>query len=143
MPSQVKVSKRARILSVVDMFGTAALLLTIFVVPVYTTSGASYSSQTGVTTEGSGSATLFASNPQAFTVWTGIVALAVVALVLSLLTAWLGSYAARTALPVVLVPLTALAVLGLFSVGVFMAPLVVLGWFVFALSATTPERVAP
>jgi hypothetical protein len=86
---------------------------------------------------------LFASNPQAFTVLTGIVALAVVALVLAVITAWFGSPQARTALAVVLVPLTALAVLGLFSVGVFMAPLVVLGWFVFALSGKRREVVAP
>ena len=32
-----------------------------------------------------------------------------------------------------LVPLTALAMLGLFSVGIFMAPLVMIGWMVFAL----------
>lgn len=127
-------SASARTLSVVDIGATAALLIMIFVLPAYTTTGASYSSQTGVTTEGTGSATLFASNPQAFTVLTGIVALAVVALVLSVITAWLGSSQARTALALVLVPLTGLAMLGMFSVGIFMTPAVALGWCVFALS---------
>jgi hypothetical protein len=133
MPRQAKVSASARILSLVDVVATAALLLLIFRIPTYMTAGAGYSSQTGATTESTGSATLFASNPQAFTVLTGIATLAVVALALVLITAWLDSSPVRTALGVVLVPLSALAVLGLFSVGVFIAPLVALGWFVFAL----------
>jgi hypothetical protein len=143
MPSQVKGNARARTLCVIDMVGTAALLATIFIVPVYTTGGASNSSQTGVTTESTGSATLIASNPQAFTVLTVIVALAIAALVLSVLVAWLGSSRARTGLAVVLVPLTALAVLGMLSVGVFMAPLVVLGWCVFAFGGKSSDGVAP
>jgi hypothetical protein len=143
MPSQVKVSKAAKTLTVIDMLGVAALLYMIFVFPAYTTGGNSYSSQTGVTTEGTGSATLFASNPQPFTVLTGIVALAVVALVLAVVSAWLGSSWARTGLALVLIPLTVLAVLGLFSVGVFMAPLVVLGWYVFVLGGKGREGVRP
>jgi hypothetical protein len=142
MPSQVKVSASARTLSLVDIGATAALLIMVFVFPAYTTSGASYSSQTGVTTEGTGSATLFASNPQAFTVLTGIVALTVVALVLTLITAWTGSSQARIALAVVLVPLTGLAMLGMFSVGIFMAPAAALGWCVFALSGKRNAHAA-
>ncbi len=34
---------------------------------------------------------------------------------------------------VLLIPLTGLAMLGLFSIGIFMAPLVIIGWMVFAL----------
>jgi hypothetical protein len=122
------------------VLATAALLVMFFVFPVYTTGGDSYSSETGVTTHSNGSATLFASNPQAFTVLRGIVALALVALVLALITAWRGSPQARKALAVVLIPLSFLAILGVFSVGVFMAPLLGLGWWVFALCATSPGR---
>jgi hypothetical protein len=128
---------------VIDVAATAGLLVMIFIFPAYETAGESYSSQTGVTTYGTGSATLFASNPQAFTVLTGISALAVAALALALITAWLGSSQARTVLAVVLVPLNALALLGLFSVGVFMAPLVALGWCVFALGGKSREGVTP
>jgi hypothetical protein len=135
-----RVSNPARILSVVGVVATAALVLLIFVIPVYATSGASLSSQTGSVIQSAGSGTLFASNPQAATLLKAITALASATLLLTLATAWLDWSSARWALLALLIPLTGFAILGLFSVGVFMAPLVTIGWVVFAIrSARRPE----
>lgn len=130
----------ARILSLVDLLATAALLLLIFVVPTYATAGAGASGQTGAVTQ-TGSATLVASNPQAFAALMAIAALAAATLVLALMTAWLDWFLARWALAALLTALTALAILAVFSIGIFMAPLITLGWLVFAQSArpTQPQ----
>jgi hypothetical protein len=97
--------------------------------------------------QSTGSATIFEANPQAFTVVMGIVALALVTLVFTLLTAWLGWSPLRWTLLVLLAPLTGLALLALFSIGIFMVPLVTIGWVVFAMRGRriqqgSPERVA-
>jgi hypothetical protein len=139
--SSRRVSKPARILSVVGLFATAAMLLLIYVVPVYTTGGAALS-QTGVATQSTGGGTLFASNPQAFTVLRAITALAIATVLLTLVTAWLDWLPARWALLALLIPLTGLAVLGVFSVGIFMAPLVTISWFVFALRSHSYQRAS-
>lgn len=128
-----RVNLRARVLSVVDILAMAGLLLLIFVVPAYTTAGESLSSATGSVVTSSGSATIFESNPQALTVVTAIVALSFATLAFTLLTAWLDSVPLRWVLMLLLIPLTGLATLGLFSIGIFMAPLVIIGWMVFAL----------
>ena len=124
---------RARVLSLVDVPATVLLLLLIFVFPTDSTSGEALSSQTGTVIQSTGSATIFEANPQAFTVVMGIVALALVTLVFTLLTAWLDWSPVRWALLVLLVPLTGLALLALFSIGIFMVPLVTIGWVVFAM----------
>jgi hypothetical protein len=136
-----RVSKPARILSLVGVIATAALLLLIFVIPVYATGGATQSSQTGIAIQSTGGGTLFASNPQALTVLRAITALAVATLVLTLVTAWLDWSPARWALLALLIPLTGLAILGLFSVGVFMAPLVTISWVVFAIRSNRSLEV--
>jgi hypothetical protein len=128
-----RVSVPARMLSLVGVLATAALLLLIFVFPAYTTAGAELSSQTGAVIQSTGSATIFASNPHAFTAVMGITGLAVVTLGLTLVTAWSNWSPARWALLALIIPLTGLAVLALFSIGVFMAPLVTIAWVVFAL----------
>jgi hypothetical protein len=138
---------RARVLSLVDVPAMVLLLLLIFVFPTYSTSGEALSSQTGTVIQSTGSATIFEANPQAFTVVTGIVALTLVTLVFTLLTAWLDWSPARWTLLVLLVPLTGLALLALLSIGIFMAPLVTIGWVVFALRKRrmhqgSPERPA-
>ena len=124
---------RARVLSLVDVPATVLLLLLIFVFPTYSTSGEALSSQTGTVIQSTGSATIFEANPQAFTVVMGIVALALVTLVFTLLIAWLDWSPLRWTLLVLLVPLTGLALLALFSIGIFMVPLVTIGWVVFAM----------
>jgi len=111
----------------------AVLLLLIFVIPAYTTGGESLSSATGNVVTSGGSATIFQTNPQALTVLSGIVALSSATLVFTLLTAWLDSAPVRWVLMLLLIPLTGLAMLALFSVGIFMAPLVIIGWMVCAL----------
>lgn len=133
-------SKPARILSLVGLLATTALLLLIYVIPVYATSGAALS-ETGVATRSTGGATLFASNPQAFTVLMAITALAIATLVLTLVTAWLDWLPARWALLALLIPLTGLAVLGSFTVGLFIAPLVTLSWFVFAIRSDRSRAI--
>jgi hypothetical protein len=138
-----RVSRPARILSLVGVLVTAALLLLIYVIPVYTTGGAALSSQTGIAIQSTGSGTLVASNPQAFSVLTAITALAIATLVLTLVTAWLDWSPARWALLALLIPLTGLAILGLFSVGIFMAPLVTISWVVFAIRSLSYPRVLP
>jgi hypothetical protein len=109
------------------------LLLLIFVVPVYTTAGESVGSQAGSVMASHGSATIFDANPQALAVVMGIVALSFATVVFTLLTAWLDSAPARWVLMALLIPLTGLATIALFSVGIFMAPVVTIGWAVFAL----------
>jgi hypothetical protein len=136
-----RVSKPARILSLVGVLATTALLLLIYVIPVYATGGAALS-ETGVATQSTGGGTLFASNPQAFTVLMAITALAIATLLLTLGTAWSDWLPLRWALLAPLIPLTGLAVLGVFSVGVFMAPLVTISWFVFALRSHSHERAS-
>lgn len=135
-----RVNVRARVLSVLDILAMAALLLLIFVVPAYTTSGESLNSATGTVVTNSGSTTILETNPQALTVVMGIVALSFATVAFTLLTAWLDSAQLRWILMLLLVPLTALAMLGLFSVGIFMAPLVMIGWMVFALRNGTMHR---
>lgn len=134
------VSNPARILSLVGVVATAALVLLIFVIPVYTTDGASLSSQTGSAIQSVGSGTLFASNPQAATLLKAISALASATLLLTLVTAWLDWSPARWALLALLIPLSGVAFLGLFSVGVFMAPLVAIGWVVFGIRSARPPE---
>jgi hypothetical protein len=126
-------SNPARILSLVGVISTAALLLLIYVIPVYTTEGATSSSPTGSAIQSTGSATLFATNPQALSVLMAITALAIATLLLTLVTTWSTWSPARWTLLALLIPLTGLTILGLFSVGVFMAPLVTISWIVFAI----------
>jgi hypothetical protein len=134
---------RARVLSLVDVPAMVLLLLLIFVFPTYSTSGETLSSQTGTVIQSTGSATIFEANPQAFTVVMGIVALALVTLAFTLLTAWLDWSPARWTLLVLLIPLTGLAVLALFSIGIFMAPLVTIGWIVFAIRRRRRRQGSP
>jgi|ERR1700690_4209227 hypothetical protein len=122
-----------RVLSLVDVVAVAVFLLLIFVFPTYDLAGEALSSQTGTVIQSTSSATIFEANPQAFAVVMGIVALTLVTLVLTLLTAWLDWSPARWTLLALLVPLTGLALLAVFSIGVFMAPLVTIGWVVFAM----------
>ena len=134
---------RAQVLSLVDVLAMVLLLLLIFVFPTYSTSGEALSSQTGTVIQSTGSATIFEANPQAFTVVMGIVALTLVTLVFTLLTAWLDWSPARWTLFALLVPLTGLALLALFSIGIFMAPLVTIGWVVFAIRKPRMHQVSP
>jgi hypothetical protein len=134
---------RARVLSLVDVPAMVLLLLFIFVFPTYSTSGEALSSQTGTVIQSTGSATIFQANPQAFTVVTGIVALTLVTLVFTLLTAWLDWSPAHWTLLVLLVPLTGLTLLAMFSIGIFMAPLVTIGWVVFAIRRRRIHRGSP
>lgn len=134
-------SHAARILSVIDVVATTALLLLIFVLPTYTTAGEELSSS-GAETQTAGSATMAAVNPQALAELTAISVLAVAALGLALVTAWRGSQHARTALAVLLIPLSVLSILGLFSIGILMAPLVAIGWVVFVLGSDRTRQIA-
>jgi hypothetical protein len=113
-------------------------LLLFYVIPVYATAGAALS-QTGVATRSTGGATLIASNPQAFTELIAITSLAIATLLLMLVTAWSDWSPARWALLALLIPLTGIAVLGVFSIGVFMAPLVTISWFVFSLRSHSSQ----
>ncbi|HUZ71162.1 MAG TPA: hypothetical protein VMU65_15765 [Candidatus Saccharimonadales bacterium] len=148
MPSQPKgargetqpLNRAARILSLIDVPVTTALFLLIFVIPTYSTSSATTNSESGITIWTDGAATIFASNPGASAIIAAVTALAGAALVLTLITAWLGTRKARWPLAAVLVPLTALAILGMFSIGVFVAPPVALGWAVFRLCR--PRHIA-
>jgi hypothetical protein len=121
----------------------AGLLLLIFVVPAYTTGGESLSSATGKAVTSSGSTTIFEANPQALTVVTGILALSFATLLFTLLTAWLDSAPVRWVLMLLLIPLTGLATLAVFSVGIFMAPMVIIGWIVFALRSPRAASERP
>ena len=132
-----RVSVPARVLSLIDVPATAFLLLVIFVLPTYSTESEAIavSGQTATVTHTAGSSTLFAANPQVFSTVTVIAGLAVAALVLTLVSAWLDWPPARWALVATLTPLTGIAILALLSLGPFMMPLVAIGWMVFGLCA--------
>ncbi len=134
----------ARVVSLVAVPATAALLLVIFVLPAYSTEseGISVSGQTVAVTHTAGSATFFAANPQAFITVTVIAGLAVATLVLTLVAAWLDWPPARWALVATLTPLTGIAILALISLGPYMLPLVAIGWIVFALCGQNKTHVA-
>lgn len=137
-----RLNVRARVFSLIDVLAMAVLLLLIFVFPTYNTAGEALSSQTGTVMQSTGNATIFEANPQAFTVVIGIVALALATLVFTLLTAWLDWSPARWTLLALLVPLTGLALLALFSIGIFMAPLVTIGWVVVAMRKRRIHQVS-
>jgi hypothetical protein len=130
------------ILSAAGALASAALLLLIFVVPGYGSQGeqVSFDGHTFTTTQFSGGATVFAANPSAAPLIIGVAALAVGAALLAVSAAWFQAPRALAVLGLVLLPLSAVAVLSLPSIGLFIVPTVVIEWVVFALCRQTGQR---
>ena len=133
--------KLGSVLSVVLALAAVALVLLIYVAPAYTSTGSSVTSA-GVVTTTSGHDTVYGANPQARPFLIALTCVAVAIAVLGALTALPPSPSARRfarwALAVLLVPLTAAAVLALPSIGLFLLPVVVPGWVL--VSRATPLR---
>jgi hypothetical protein len=132
----------ARILSVVGIVATAALLVLIFVVPGYSMQGeqVSFDGHAFTTTQFSGGETVFAANTSAAPLIIGVAVLAVGVALLALSAAWLRVPKALAMLGLVLLPLSIVAVLSLPSIGLFIMPMVVIGWLVFGLCREAGQR---
>jgi hypothetical protein len=132
----------ARILSAVGILATATLLALIFVVPGYSSQGEHVSSNGRLltTNQFSGGGTVFAANPSAAPLIIGVAALAIGAALLALSAAWFHVPQAAAMLGLVLLPLSAVAVLALPSIGLFIVPTVVIGWVVFGLCREADQR---
>jgi hypothetical protein len=136
------VSVPARILSAVGVLATALLLVVTFILPGYSSQGeqTSFDGHTLMTTHLSGSATVFVANPGAAPLLIGVAALAAAATSLAIIAAWFRVQQAPAVLGLVLLPLSAVAVLSLPSIGLFILPTVTIGWVVFGLRHGAGQR---
>jgi hypothetical protein len=138
----VPISVPARILSAIGALATVSLLMLIFVLPGYSSQGeqTSFEGQTLMTAHVSGSATVFAANPGAAPLLIGVAALAAAATSLAIIVAWFRVQQASAVLGLVLLPLSAVAVLSLPSIGLFILPTVTIGWVVVGLRSGAGQR---
>jgi hypothetical protein len=131
------------VLSLVLALAAVALVLLVYATPAYTSAGSTVTSG-GVVVSTSGHETVFAANPQARPFLIGLTCAVVAIAILGAVTAMHPSQSARRlarwALALLLVPLTAAAILALPSVGLFLLPVAVPGWIL--VSRTTPHPTA-